>query len=460
MLCSAQPAFADDSPLIDAAKRGDGSAVRALLQQKVDVNAVQPDGTTALHWAVHRDDMDLTALLIRSGAKVESANELGVTPLALACSNGNGLIVEALLKSGASAVRTFPDRPPAIMLCARSGSVEGVRALLAQGANVNAREPLHNQTALMWAVAQKHPAIVRLLLERGAEVGARSAITPRMVNRSDPNQIYIAVVGEIPSGGSTALLVAARHGDVESTRLLLDGGANVNDTAPDGTSALVIAVHSGHRGVAALLLARGANVNADGAGYTALHAAVLLGDIGLVNDVLSRGASVDPPLRHGTTTTRAGRGLVLPENLAGATPLLLAAKFLEVDIMRTLVSRGADPSRTLNDRTTVLMLVAGSHSHGPLFDRRGRIALLDLSDENAALQAVELSLSLGNRVAAANADGDTALHGAAARGYPAVAKLLLARGASPDVKNAKGANPLDVAGLAAVRSVLNEARRP
>jgi ankyrin repeat protein len=454
LLVSVCPALAEDLRLAEAARRGDTAAVRALLDQRVDVNAPEPDGTTPIHWTVYRDDLDMTTLLIQRGANVNAANELAVTPIALACTNGNARIVEALLKGGAHPSSNAADSLPPIMLCARSGSVDAVRALLARKVDVNAREPLRAQSALMWAVAQKHAAVVRLLLQQGADFRARSAATPRTVNRADPNDIYTAVIGDVPYGGSTALLFAARNGDVESARLLMDAGADVNDAAADGTSALVTAVHSGHRDVAAVLLARGANANATGAGYTALHAAVLSGDIVLVRELLAHGAVVDAPISHGTTTIRASRNLVLPENLVGASAFLLAAKFLEVDIMRLLASSGADPGRTLNDGTTALMLAAGVLSQGPLFDRRGRIALLGASDEDAAVQAVGLTFDLGGNVRAASAQGDTALHGAAARGYGAIAKLLLDRGAPRDVRNRKGATPLDVASVTAVKDVL------
>jgi ankyrin repeat protein len=150
---------------------------------------------------------------------------------------------------------------------------------------------------------------------------------------------------------------------------------------------------------------------------------------------------------------------VLPENLTGASPFLLAAKFLELDIMRLLASRGADPRLTLNDGTTALMLAAGSLTLGPLFDRRGRITLLAAPDESAAVQAVQLALNLGGDTRVANTQGNTALHGAAARGYAEVARLLLDRGASGDVRNAKGETPLDVASIAAVRTVLGSPLR-
>jgi ankyrin repeat protein len=232
---------------------------------------------------------------------------------------------------------------------------------------------------------------------------------------------------------------------VEAAGLLLDAGADANDASPAGESALLIAVHSGHDACAGLLLQRGADPNASGAGYTALHAAVLRGSAGMVKTLLLRGASVDPRIAHGTTTIRAGRGFVLPETLVGGTPLLLAAKFLELDIARQLVAAGADPRARLGDDTTALMLAAGLFEAGPLFDRRERILAQPDTGEPAALEMVQWLLGLGSDVNAVNARGDTALHGAAARGYRRVVQALLARGAQVGIKNAKGATAFDTA---------------
>jgi ankyrin repeat protein len=450
---SVRATAADDLRLVDAAKHQDLSRVRSLLGQHIDPNVRQPDGATALHWAVHWDDLEMMRLLVGAGARVNAANELGVTPLALACENGNGAIVDRLLGAGADPNLEFPGRPPALLLCVRSGTTAGVKALIGRRANVNAREPLRGQTALMWAAANGQPEIVRALLAAGADLRARSQLTHLMVNRADPNDIYTAVVGEIPGGRSTALLFAAAEGSVEIARLLLDAGADANDASPAGESALLVAVHSGHDECAAVLLERGADPSASGAGYTPLHAAVLRGSASMVKTLLTRGAKVDARIAHGTTTIRAGRGLVLPESLVGGTPFLLAAKFLELDIARQLVAAGADPKAGLSDGTTALMLAAGLLEQGPLFDRRERILTEPDAGEAAALAMVQWVLGLGSDVNAANARGDTALHGAAMRGYRLVVPLLLARGAQAGVKNAKGATAFDVAD-AKVRDLL------
>jgi len=436
---------ASGGDLLAAAKRGDRERVRALIKGGADVTSSQPDGTTALHWAVHWSDNDLTNLLLQAHADPNAATDLGVTPLALACENAAGAIVQRLLSAGADPNRTAPGRPPVLMMCARSGTADGVAALISRGADVNAVEPQRGQTALMWAAARGQSDVLRLLLAHKADIKARSRLERVMVNRADPNDAQTAVVGEVSRGYSTALLFAVSAGSLECVKLLLDGGASVDETAPDGASALVIAAHGGYRVVSNLLLDRGANPNLVGAGYTALHAAVLRGDAELVKNLLAHGARVDAALQHGTATVRAGSGFVLPENLTGATPLLLASKFLELDICRLLIARGANTRATLSDGTTAMMLAAGLLSQGPLFDRRGRITVLRTGDEPAALEAVKLLVERGLDPNAVNERGETALHGAAARGYAQVVKLLVDRGANTAARTTAGRSALDLA---------------
>jgi ankyrin repeat protein len=446
----------EDLRLIEAVRDRNSTAVRTLLQQRVDVNAPQPDGATALHWAAHWDDLEMASLLLRAGAQVNVANELGVTPIDLACENRSAAMVSRLLQAGADPKAAAPKRPPVLMSCARTGSVEGVKALLARGASVNQNEPRRGQTALMWAVAGRHAGVVQVLLEAGADVHVRSRVTPLMVNRADPNDTSSFVTGEVRRGGSTALLLAAREGDAESARLLLAGGANVNDSAPDGNSALVIAVHSNQAAVANLLLDRGADPNAIGAGYTALHAAVLRGNVDLVRKLLGHGALVDPQLKKGTPTTRTTREFFLPETFVGATPFLLAARFLEVDIMRVLAGSRADPRKKMRDGTTALMAAAGVPAQPPLYDRRGRVALRRIDSEALALDAVTMLVERGAQVNASNQRGDTALHGAAGQNYGSVAKFLVQQGARLDVRNKAGKTPLSAANGEVVATVLRD----
>jgi ankyrin repeat protein len=265
-----------DLPLVQAVKNKDLTAVRALLKQRVDVNATEGDGTTALHWASHRDELGIADALLRSGARANAANDFGATPLHLACTNRSAPMVERLLAAGGNPNASLLNGETVLMTCARAGDARAVKALLARGADVNAKEREHQQSPLMWAAAQRHPAVVQLLIEAGADIRARSLTYPQTVvgeqtQRAGREELNYTVL----RGGATPLLFAARAGDVESARLLLKAGADANESQPDGVSALVLAAHSGNGPVGAVLLEHGADPNAFGSGYTALHAAIL-----------------------------------------------------------------------------------------------------------------------------------------------------------------------------------------
>lgn len=444
-------AAAPDARLIAAVKTGNREAVLTLVKQRVDVNAPQGDGATALHWAVHRDDLVTTDLLIRAGARPNVANDLGVTPLFLACTNRNGSMVEKLLAAGANPNATLVRGRTVLMECARSGDPRAVKALLARGADVNAKESGHGQTALMWAVAQQHPEVVEALIELQADINARSrlyvqTVTGEQTQRAGREELNYTV----HRGGSTPLLFAARVGDAESAKLLLAAGANANDSLPDGTSALVEAAYSGHGGVAAVLLAKGADPNGAAVGYAALHAAVLKGDLDLVKALLKHGANPDALITKGTPIRRDSQDLVLPATLIGATPYFLAARFLEPRIMATLVAGGANPRLALPDGTTPLMVAAGmGQSFNPADPgknetRRG-IFVYDggvLEEERLVLETSTTAISLGSDVNAVNKAGDTALHSAAALGLDTVVQFLADKGADINVKNKRGLTPL------------------
>jgi ankyrin repeat protein len=209
-----------DLRLVEAEKNRDGEAVRSLLRQHVDVNTPQADGATALAWAAHWDDLETADLLIHAGANANAANDYGVTALSLACSNANAAMVEKLLKAGANPNATLSTGETALMIAAHTGNVDAVKSLLAHGADVNAKETRRGQTALMWA--EKHADVVRLLIEHGADIHVRS------------------------TGGFTPLLFAAQQGNLDSARILLAAGANVNEATPEDGSALVVASASGH----------------------------------------------------------------------------------------------------------------------------------------------------------------------------------------------------------------------
>jgi len=442
---------ASDLRLIEAVKARDLEAARALLKQRVDVNARQGDGATALHWAVHLDDGNAVDLLLRAGAKADVADDTGVTPLYLACLNRQGALVERLLQARANPNAATVSGETALMTCSRTGEAAGVRALLARGANVNTKEPAHDQTALMWAAAQAHPEAVDALLRNGADVRARSrsyiqTVTSEVTQRAGREELNY----DVARGGSTALLFAARSGDVESARLLIAAGADVNDMLPDGASALVVAAHSGHDRVAALLLDKGADPNAADIGYTALHAGVLRSDLDLVKSLLAHKADPNAQITKGTPVRRNSQDFELPKTLIGATPYLLAAKFLEADIMRALAAAGADTRRPMKDGATPLMAAAGMGIAAPAqdekrgTDRRG-LAILDggkVEPDSQVLDAISTTLALGSDINAVNPAGDTAVHIAAAQGYNDVVKLLADRGADLNVRNTRGLTPL------------------
>lgn len=448
-------ATANDLRIAQAVKQKDKAAVRALLQQHVDVNAPDGDGATALHWAAYWDDSEIVDLLIAAGANVNATNSLKITPLALASENGNAAVVEKLLRLGADPEAASESGVTPLMRAARTGSVSAVRALLAHEANVNAKENDRGQTALMWAVAHEHPEVVGALIEHGADVHARTRTRHRMVmldrgpirNNSQVTG-FVKTAREIGTkvelGGSTALLFAAQVGDVNSARLLLAAGAKVNEAGSDGNSPLVVAAFAGHGELARLLLDAGANPNTAGGGYTAMHAAVLRSDLQTVKALLAHGGNPNLPLTKGSPVKRSGSQWALSGALAGATPLFLAAGYLDVDIMQALLAGGADPMLAMADGTTPLLAASGVEVEfqGRPDQESGRG---NTRRENAVREAVELLLDAGVDVNRPNQVGDTAMHGAAASGFATVIQLLADKGAKLDVKNQNGQTPLALA---------------
>lgn len=455
-VCGPSLAWASDLRAVTAAKRGDTKALQEAIRAKADVNAPQPDGATAMHWAAHRGDADMADLLIKAGANVNATEEGGVTPLALAATNGDDAMAERLLKAGA---QPNLGRETAVLAAARSGSLAVMRLVLAAGGDPNAKEPIRGQTALMWAAAEKHPDIVKLLISKGADVNAKTEVrvpaqAPRPAARVGP--------GPNGSNGYSPILFAARVGDIESVRALLDAGADVNDVGLDLLSPLLLAVHRGHVTLALLLLEKGANAKHDGPGYTALHwvvgsweteltvtsitpdregeewttvAGLREGRMELVKALLAHGA--DPNARIKRTPPRVGssKNPTLPE-LEGASAFFVAAIAGLVDVMKELKAHDANVHLKTNWGATPLMAAAG------VGRAIGEVAVA----EAQTLEAAKYLFELGDvELDAVDDLGNSALHYAAFMRRDATVQMLLDKGAKIDEPNYYGETPLFLA---------------
>lgn len=437
-------------PLLDAVKAGNRDAVRALLKNRAEINAAEPDGTTPLHWAVRADDLEMSQWLLQAGAKANVANRYGITPLSLAATNANPAMVEALLKAGADPKAAQPGGQTILMTAARTGNPDVVQALLRGGADVNAKESTYGETALMWAVSENHAGVVEILIEHGADFNARS--NPIVFPRDRFGLEGVTTI--LPHGNWTVLMYAARQGATEAARVLDAAGAKLDLTDPDGTTAIVLAIINGHYDTAALLADKGADPNiADTAGMAALYAAVDMNTLGevygrparkstskltpldLMTVLLAHGANPNAPLKS-VTLARAhtpGEG-TLGE---GTTPLMRAARNGDAPAMQLLLDRGADPTMVQKNHTTALMLAAGLGRGLGVFAK-------EYSTEAEMLEAVKVLLERHVDVNAANDQGQTALH-FAAMASDDVVRVLAANGAKLDAKDRQGRTPVDAA---------------
>ena len=470
---AAGAALGSDSSLIEMARYQDAAAVRILLDDGADPHARQADGATALHWAVFRENIEMAASLIEAGADINAVNRLGASALFIAAKGGHAGLIEHLLKAGADPNIALPMGETPVMTAARSGSAEGVRHLIDAGAEVNLSERSRGQTALMWAASQGHVEVARMLVDAGADLEARSAVRPRLIYADAINggAFDQGVMEQL--GGYSPLLFAARNGRVEVADLLLDAGADIEGAAGNGASPLVVATHSGQFTFARRLLERDADPNAIGAGYNALHAAILRGDPDMVNALLAHGAGPNVRLQRPTPVQRASEDWALKTPLVGATPYWLAAYFREPEIMRALVQGGADPAltnqelyRRLRDRESRLNppepeVVGGFASAVQAAIRgasdRERYYLIanpdPAAEERLALETVMLAAEDGVKLDHADFTGATALHDAALRSLATIVRELAERDSDVNAVNGQGSTPLDLA-------IAAENRRP
>jgi uncharacterized protein len=449
-------AGAADAKLAQAVKAGDKATIRTLLEQKVDVNAPEVDGTTALHWAVRSDDTDLVDRLLRAGANVKAANRYGITPLYLASVNGNAAVIERLLNAGADANAVSTEGETALMTASRTGNVAAIKVLLARGADVNAKENWHGETALMWAVSEKHAAAARELIAKGADVNARSNVNKwERQNSAEPREKWL------PLGGLTPLEFAARDGCVDCIPVLVEAGADINAADQDGITPLLSAIINGHYDAAGVLLEKGADPNiADRTGRTPLYSAIdfhtmpqsnrpapkeidnELASLDVVTRLLAKGANVNAQLKQQQPyRTKLDRGddTMLT---TGTTPLIRAAKAGDVVAMKLLLDQGADPKLVTRNGINPLMAAAGLGTKEE--DTTGR-----RKTQAEAIEAIKLCLQAGLDINAVDGRGQTALHGAAFWGLDDVVQFLVDRGAKLEIKDRQGKTPLDAAmGLA------------
>jgi ankyrin repeat protein len=482
-LLLAATAAAESGPgLIGAVKRGDGGAVRALLAQGADVRAREADGSTALHWAAHQDNLEIAQLLIAAGADPNAVTRYNITPAWHAATNGSAAMLQRLLDAGVDPNSTAEEGQTLLMTAALNGTAAPLRLLLARGAQVNAAEPYKGQTALMWAASNGNAEAAELLIEFGAEVHARS------------------------KAGFTPLLFAVRNNRIAAARVLLAHGANVNDLAPDRTSALNMAIVNAYYEMASVLLDHGADPNLPDDRASPLHIIAWLRKPGATGSAGVGNTANGPPnpvgnvtslelarklLEYGANpnvrvtwtertfgkeggTARNPPGIALGRHLltyTGATAFYVAAKNGDAPLMRLLAEGGADPTIPTRYGITPLMVAAGmdtweGETPGPYTG----------VSEKERLEAVKLALELGNDIHARTNFGDypmigdtdytllyyplniddlldlgvgdprwngcTALHGAVISNQPSIVQFLIDHGAQVDARNQLGWTPL------------------
>jgi ankyrin repeat protein len=489
--------------LLDAAESGDRATALRLLADRADPNAPGPDGTTAIMWAAHHDDLDLVQALIEAGANVTLTNQFGTSALTEAAIIGSPSVVDALLEAGADPNTRNPEGETPLMAVARSGNVEAARRLLEARADVNAREDWGGQSALMWAAAQGQPQMVKLLAEHGGDVNARGVIRQwerKVITEPRPK--------DMNKGGFTPLLYAAREGCVECARHLIAAGADPDLEDPERITPLNMALLNLHFEFAAYMIEAGADVDKwDLFGRSPLYMAA---DVSTL-PVKGNGAMAVLPSEDPVTALDVARLLLeaganpnlrlkrrppyrdVPQDRGGdsilaqgATPLLRAARAGDAPFVELLLKHKALvdlPSKEgvtplmaaagveFGDRVTRgrnrtsegvlatmrLLLDAGADIDARMVAERGRNPADGLSQAAAFAVAVRRPSQVPTPFAVPH---QTALHGAAQRGFTAFVKFLAEHGADLHAKDANGSTALDLAKGVGVPGVRQAAREP
>ena len=442
----------NEQQLLELAAGGDTQAALELITRKTDVNQPQADGTTLLHWAIYYNDVALVETLLKRDADVRVRNEFGASPLSQAAIIGNAEVIGMLLDAGADANERGADDQTALMIIARTPLVDAAHVLVEAGADVNAVEKWRGQTALMWAAAQLQPEMVKFLIDNGADVNAQSL----------PNNWERQVTAEprmkiLPAGGLTPLLYAAREGCTECVRLLIEAGADLNQTDPQNVSPLVMAGLNARWDSMKLLAEAGADVNKwDYYGRNPLYMVVdystlphggradrLSGDLATPLEIaellIAKGANVNmqlklfPPYRA-LGPDRGADGLLR----TGATPLFRAARGGDLPMIELLLKHGALVDLPQENDITPLIVATGFRASA--IDTRGRFR-----NEQQAYESAKLLLAAGASVNQQEENGQAALFGAATQGWNTVVQLLADNGADLEHKDSQGNTALDAA---------------
>jgi ankyrin repeat protein len=407
---------------------------------KDDVNRRNPDGSTPLQWAVYEGNIAEVKRLLRAGADVSLANNYGATPMSLAAEVGNADMIAVLLEAGADADSPDPDGQTALLAVARTGNVKAAQLLLGAGARVDARESWGGQTPLMWATARRHPAMMELLISKGADVNARSTVRDY--------QRHVTAEGRpksLDSGGLTPLLYAARENCLTCVDVLLKHRADIDLPDPDGVSPLLVAIMNANWDLAKHLVAAGADINQwDMYGETPLFLAIngrnridggrgsidplnTTTGIDVVKLLLERGANPNVQLFFRPANLSG------PTNTRGSTPLIRATNNGDIEVVKLLLAHGADATVYMADRQTPI-----------------HAAILGRSPEAQTVELIRLFHEAGtdvNMVALVNhgleVRGGSALHYAVRKRQKDVIKLLASLGIDMNAVDQDGLTALD-----------------
>jgi hypothetical protein len=404
------------------------------------VDARNADGSTALQWAVFAGDVAEVRRLIDLGADVTLANDYGATPMSLAAEVANTEILKLLLDAGADVESPNADGMTSLLAVARTGNVEAATLLLDRGAAIEAREAFGGQTPLMWAAARRHPAMIELLLARGAKIDERSAVRDY--------QRHVQAEGRpksLDTGGFTPLLYAARENCLACVDVLLAHGADIDLPDPDGVSPLHVAIMNANWDLAKRLIEAGADVNQ----WDIYGEAPLFTAVGQRSRTDGGRASIDPPnVTDGMTILRlllergANPNMQLffrpanvrgSTNTRGSTPLIRAATNNDREAVELLLANGADATIYMADRQTPI--------HAVLAGRAGEKDAIELikilHDAGTDVNSVALVVHMEE------VRGGSALHYAVRKRYKDVIRLLASYGIDMNLKDQDGLTALD-----------------